>query len=392
MISVIVPIYNIEQYLPQCIESVTNQIYTNLEIILVDDGSTDLSGSICDEYAEKDSRIKVIHKENGGLVSARKAGANIAAGEYIGYVDGDDWIEPDTYQKLIENGQDADIITFACYEEHGDYRTLKENKVQEGLYVTGQDKELLYQTMFMNGVFYEFGIMPTLWSKLFRRELLVVEQNRVSDLISYGEDAACTFPCLMGAASVYVTNYPLYHYRQRQGSIVKGSSKVPKSNFREIYHLLNSKYERAFHIKEILMGQLHCYMWFILLVKAYEGTAAGMVFFPFTKVTPNKRIAIYGAGGFGKTIKIYCDTARNIEVIGWADLHYDAYRNQGMDVISVDELQKSDFDFVVISVLNERLAEDIKEDFIKRGISEEKIDWVKKSVLEEVELPEWVTK
>lgn len=103
MISVIVPIYNIQEYLPQCIDSIINQTYTELEIILVDDGSTDSGGSICDEYALNDSRVKVIHKKNGGLVSARKAGIRAAHGEYITFVDGDDWIERDTYQKYLKS-------------------------------------------------------------------------------------------------------------------------------------------------------------------------------------------------------------------------------------------------------------------------------------------------
>ncbi len=120
VISVVVPIYNVDEYLPQCIDSIINQSYRELEIILVDDGSTDSGGSLCDRYARMDSRIKVIHKENGGLVSARKAGINSAVGEYISFVDGDDWIEPDTYRILIDAGQGADIITFACYEEYGD--------------------------------------------------------------------------------------------------------------------------------------------------------------------------------------------------------------------------------------------------------------------------------
>lgn len=104
MISVIVPIYNVEEYLPQCIRSISSQTYTELEIILVDDGSTDSGGALCDAYARQDARMKVIHKENGGLVSARKAGVNAAGGEYITFVDGDDWIAQDAYCRIMEHG------------------------------------------------------------------------------------------------------------------------------------------------------------------------------------------------------------------------------------------------------------------------------------------------
>lgn len=104
LISVIVPVYNVEEYLTKCIDSIINQTYTNLEIILVDDGSTDRSLKICNEYLQKDARVKVIHKENGGVTSARKAGLLQAAGEYVTYVDGDDWLERDAYSVIYERG------------------------------------------------------------------------------------------------------------------------------------------------------------------------------------------------------------------------------------------------------------------------------------------------
>ncbi len=390
MISVVIPVYNIEEYLPQCIESVIKQTYTELEIILVDDGSTDLSGSICDEYAASDPRICVIHKKNGGLVSARKAGVNAAGGEYITFVDGDDWIEPDTYQKMIENGRDADIIAFACYEEYGDYHTVCGNKIKEGLYRSDADKELLYGSMLMNCNFFEFGISPSLCCKLIRRKILTDNQMKVSCFISYGEDAACTFPCLLDASTVCVINMPLYHYRQRQGSIVKGSAKVPEENFRDIYRLLYDKFESVPMARAQLQKQLHYYMWFILLAKAYGHLGAGMPLFPFPKVRAGARIAVYGAGTFGRTLKEYCDSSADIRVMGWSDLHYATYQKQGLDVISVNELQGMEFDVMVIAILNEKIAEIIKEDFVKKGIPEEKIDWVRQDRLGGMSLPEWV--
>ena len=102
-ISVVIPIYNVEKYIERCIDSVLNQTYMNLEIILVDDGSPDRCGEICDNYAQIDKRIRVIHKENGGLSSARNAGLRIATGDYISFVDSDDWIEPHMYETLLKN-------------------------------------------------------------------------------------------------------------------------------------------------------------------------------------------------------------------------------------------------------------------------------------------------
>ena len=119
-ISVIVPVYKVEPYLRKCLDSIVNQTYRNLEIILVDDGSPDNCGAICDEYAAGDGRIRVIHQENGGVSSARNAGLSAVTGEWVGWVDSDDWIEPDMYEYLLKNAleQNADIAVCSHYEVH----------------------------------------------------------------------------------------------------------------------------------------------------------------------------------------------------------------------------------------------------------------------------------
>ena len=125
LISIIVPVYNVEQYLDDCLISIINQTYKNIEIILIDDGSTDKSGKICDEYAKKDSRIIVIHKENGGVSSARNAGLRIAKGAYIGFVDPDDWIAEDMYEVLYSNAKKYDADVSVCK-----YKIVKNNSIK----------------------------------------------------------------------------------------------------------------------------------------------------------------------------------------------------------------------------------------------------------------------
>lgn len=120
MISIIVPIYNVEQYLIQCLESILNQTCRDIEIILIDDGSQDCCGEICDEYARKDNRIKVYHTNNGGLAAARNYGIEKATGEYIGFADSDDWIEPDMFEVLLSQAEKhkAEIAICGCYYEY----------------------------------------------------------------------------------------------------------------------------------------------------------------------------------------------------------------------------------------------------------------------------------
>lgn len=147
-ISVIVPVYNVEKYLSKCVESILNQTYKDIELILVDDGSLDNSGNICDNYAKNDNRIKVIHKENGGLSSARNAGLDIASGEYISFVDSDDWIDENTYEELVKKivTTNADIICFAGEKTDGTsvYERCFDCK-GDGVILNGRDvvKEIL---------------------------------------------------------------------------------------------------------------------------------------------------------------------------------------------------------------------------------------------------------
>lgn len=152
LVSVVVPVYNVKAYLEKCINSILNQTYENLEIIIVDDGSTDGSSDICDQFLKKDNRVFVIHKENGGVVSARQAGIDKAKGEYVIAIDSDDWIEPimisELYTLAIEN--DADIVSSGYYRESGDTYGIVIDGIKEGVY-SDDNKEFLYHNMFWYG-------------------------------------------------------------------------------------------------------------------------------------------------------------------------------------------------------------------------------------------------
>ena len=144
-LSVIVPVFNTEKYLRECIESILNQTFTDFELILVDDGSTDKSGVICDEYAQLDDRIRIIHQENAGVTRARKRGVEIALGEYITFVDSDDWIDVDTYNNILSDmwKHKADIGIFAMMIEKKRSTKIR-NFVDEGVY----SKEMLRKTVY----------------------------------------------------------------------------------------------------------------------------------------------------------------------------------------------------------------------------------------------------
>ena len=247
LISVLVPVYNIERYIGICLESIIKQKYSQLEIIVVDDGSTDRSGEICDLYAQKDNRIKVIHKANGGLVSARKTAMQAARGIYIGYVDGDDWINPDYYSDLLlkieGNGCDAVVAGFS--RDLFDSSTPMSNVVPTGCY-EGEKLENLFSNMISTGAFFRHGITTYLWNKLFKREIIKEIQLEIDDRISIGEDGAVVYPALLKCKRVFVTNNFSYHYRQREDSMLKKSKPFEQevSQLQILYNQIDNAIER----------------------------------------------------------------------------------------------------------------------------------------------------
>lgn len=208
MISVIVPVYNVEEYLVQCLDSVVGQTYGDLEILLVDDGSTDGSGRICDEYAEKNPRIRVFHTVNHGLSAARNIGLDRASGEYIAFVDSDDWLETDMYERMIEAAEmsGADIVVCGYFIDKPD---IKEKKT---LAPVSLDKEEALTAVI-------HGKVPIhVWGRLFSLSCF----SRVRFPVGYDyEDTIVTYSILNTMNRMQCIEPALYHYRIRENSITK---------------------------------------------------------------------------------------------------------------------------------------------------------------------------
>lgn len=217
-VSVVVAIYGVELYLRQCLDSLLDQTYRNLEIILVDDGSPDNCPAICDEYAKYDTRIKVIHQKNQGSVLARQNGIRVATGEYISLIDGDDWLELNMYEKMLKltNDSRADVVITGFIEDNDIDGTMKffEHNLPSGEYF-GDDLKIIHDKALSYGKFFNFGIYPTLWNKLFRRDLLLhIDIKRPDPIIKMGEDVAVSYPAIARANYIVIDNEQhLYHYR-----------------------------------------------------------------------------------------------------------------------------------------------------------------------------------
>lgn len=224
LISIIIPVYKVEEYLEKCIESVLKQTYTNLQIILVDDGSPDNCGKICDEYAKKDSRIEVIHKVNGGLSDARNVGIAKAKGKYIGFVDSDDYIKEDMYEILINliKEYDADVSICNLYDviDGKEYIRNNENGIQE------------YSRLeILKEVLLDKNIQSYAWNKLYKKELF--------DEIKYPigkkyEDIGTTFYVFEKCNKIVVTSKPEYYYLKRSDSLVNNVTESTVLDYTDI--------------------------------------------------------------------------------------------------------------------------------------------------------------
>ena len=220
-ISIIVPIYRIEPYLEQCIQSIRNQTYKNIEIILVDDGSDDCCPQICDYHAQADKRVKVIHKKNGGLDSARKAGMLVASGKYVGYVDGDDWIEPIMYEKLLKYIQmyDVDVVESGVIDSWTNIERKRPPYLPEGCYKDKDFIENVESKILYAGVFFEHGISPYLWCKLFLKEKIMKYQMMQGITNERFNVTMLSLPCIAESRRVYISHDCYYHYRVRNDSL-----------------------------------------------------------------------------------------------------------------------------------------------------------------------------
>lgn len=247
MISVIVPVYQVQEYLEPCLDSIVNQTYQNLEIILIDDGSTDNSGKICDKYAGNDARIKVIHKKNGGISSARNAGLKIAEGELIGFVDSDDWIDPDmfSYLQSVLAENSADIVTCAAAPES---LPDKQNTV------TVLDMESAMSSLLDGG-----KVDNSVWNKLYTRNVwdgVFFPEGMIL------EDAATIYKCILKAKRIVVTEYPCYHYRIRQGSILHTA--FTKKNFDGVKASKSRLDDICIHAPVLKQKAANAYVWTVL--------------------------------------------------------------------------------------------------------------------------------
>lgn len=379
MISLIVPVYNIEKYLERCVSSILVQTYKEYELILVDDGSTDGSSELCDFYAQQDSRIIVIHKENGGLVSARKAGLAIAKGEYIGFVDGDDWIEPRMYEHLIQLAMEyqTDVVLGGSIEDVNGQIACKTNRLKPGVYDKDRLRKEVYSHMLCVEDFFCIGIQPYIWNKLIRRNLAYAHMMTIDDRIRVGEDVAAVMPMLLMADKVVISDYCDYHYCIR-GTSMMWQQENEEREWEElcILHSFLQKSFSEYQNQYRLENQLGHYTVMNMLTRTYRKVAlqdGKGILWPFGYRISGKKCVVYSAGNFGRAVYSYLQGLSHVTVSLWVDRDFLRYQDMGLPVCSVKEIAKEQDADVLISVLDMGVAKSIQENLLQMGMDQKRI-------------------
>lgn len=363
MISVIVPIYNSEKYLEQCLTSLIKQTYSDLEIILVNDGSTDASLAICEKYKKGDDRIILINKENQGLVRARKDGVKKATGEYITFIDADDWIDIDTYENLADFK--SDIVAYGLVEEYG-YKTKKKtNKFPDGFYVKDKILHYIIPQMLCADNFFEFGLLPNLVCKLIKRTLFLETMEEVSDDVSVGEDVDFFYRIVFKAEALTIRSYCPYHYRQHSESMMR--KKIDVESIKKLYFDLLTI--NGVKKKTEWETQLNKYIMFVMLLKRSDKVVH--LIKEISEV--NGSVVIYGAGAFGKGIYTQLKQNKKIKELFIVDKQWKDLSKENILIDNPERITDINPDKVIITILDERVCDYVKKYLFGIGIGIDKI-------------------
>ena len=378
-LSIIIPVYNAEKYLTRCLDSVIAQKYSNMEIIVVDDGSTDSSASICDEYVKKDQRIKVCHKENGGAGTARKEGLIHTDGDYITCVDADDWIEEDAYEGLMDiaNTLRPDLIACSFIKEFGELQTVRQDYPEEGYYTKREFHDVMREAG-DNMPFFCQVICGSLCCKIFKREYFERFQNLVPSEIMLSEDLAVVLPMIMHVESVYVSKTPYYHYCQNKES---SSWAWRTGEYRRLTTLVGylKRYYDSCQDRACRWLILHS-IYFAMMDLLYDIPGAyfkdGIPF--LKKIKKNSNVVVYGKGVYATNL-IYI-----MEKSSWCNVVLNV---DSSDANLLFELDETNYDHVVVAILDYMIVDKIKSYLLENSIPGAKIRVVDKAELTIKNLP-----
>lgn len=377
-LSIIVPVYNVELYLEECIESILCQSFKNWELILVNDGSTDGSLKICERYEQIDSRIKVIKQENKGVAAARKTGVCNANGEFVVFIDSDDYISKSYLNEMVKSIADCDVVMAGYYRDNSREFAFYD-EIAHGLYATEEEIKYIFDNMIVadNG---ERGILPYIWNKIYRKELAEIAFEQIDERVAFGEDSEFLYKYLLLCKRIRIVRLSGYYYRVRNDSVVRSGK---NTNYLQNLHYLYSSLLKTFEShnnSERLIEQLQLWMTDMILnaparMGFIESARNSFYVFPFSKDYENKKIVLYGAGAVGKDYYRQICKYGYCKLVGWTDKNWKKYSSLGNNIMSITDLEKIEYDNIILAVANKGLAESIKNELISLGVVKDRIIW-----------------
>lgn len=376
MVSVVVPIYNTKAFLEKCMKSILNQTYRNWELIFVDDGSTDGSGELCDEYAKEYEKIRVIHQKNRGLSSARMTGIRMAVGRYIMFVDSDDYIDSDLIDVLMGRilVEKADlIVSYLLYEDENSI-VKSDAYIQDGTYT----KESILGWLIGNEISGGTGMPMSMCGKIFVKDRLARAFQRVKKRLAYGEDLVELLFFMEEAKNITFVSKWGYHYVERKGSMSHSVSLDYFREIKELYDYIEIECQEN-HSNPEIQKQANYFIRY-LLVETMQGVFPhidiGFIPFvpPYEVIPQGCRLAVYGAGRVGKSMVKCLVQSRFVTLAGWFDQNY-GREIYSLNIEAPENIREEKFDYILIAVAIKDYMFQIKEQLKVMGISEEKIIW-----------------
>jgi glycosyltransferase involved in cell wall biosynthesis len=360
-ICVIVPIYNVASFLPKCIESILNQSFPDFELILVNDGSPDDSHNICLSYQEKDERISIINKPNGGLLSARKAGLESARAEFVSFVDGDDWVDIDFLASLyrVADLHPVDMVISGFIRSFEGRNEKMVPLYKQGTYFGCSLNDLL-NNMLNTSTFFQHGISTYVWNKLFRRSILNEVLLHVPNEITMGEDAAITYSYMPHCFGIGITHSCNYFYRQRVNSMVKSiqSSELERSHLTNlVYYLYGALLQKLDKTK--LRRDLLYYLYSQALVRFGGLISDADEQIPFRGLRKNDRVLVYSSGTFGQRLVTFNNIYNVFHLNTWIDMDHVESNELGLQVDSPFFKSEKEYDSIIIASIDGSQIEQI---------------------------------
>lgn len=376
-LSIVVPVYNTRSYLGACLQSIMDQTCQDIEILVIDDGSTDGSDEVVKEFADKDSRVIYIRQENKGLIGARRTGVWHASGEFLMFVDSDDWIDQGMAEFLLQQIQDADMVTSGVHYETNVEMVIEYlDQYDEGEYC-GTDKDLFLETMLYDMESDTLQrLTPWIWNKLYRTQIAKQIYDELNTDNAFAEDGVFLYNYLIRCGSVRICHQCFYHYRYRKDSMFHGGNPHMLSDINKAYLALLPGFD-GHPLRDSLLPQL----WHWISVTAVMAVNGGMgfdsqihipEFMIDTDGLSGKKIVLYGAGKAGQ------DYYRQLVKMGYEIvLWVDSNNSRIEKVKKPDEILNVEYDIILISVSRPEYVESIRQSLREIGIGEEKLMWKK---------------